>query len=47
MAGRGGFFGGFGNIFNNDEVLWFIILFLLLFWGWRDFGYCGDPKVTD
>ena len=30
MSDRGGIVGG---IFNNDTVLWFIILFLLLFWG--------------
>jgi len=27
--------GGVFGIFNNDTVLWFIILFLLLFWGCR------------
>lgn len=32
MAERGGVLGG---IFDNDVVLWFIILFLLLFWGCR------------
>jgi len=26
-----GFKGGLGGIFDNDELLWFIILFLLLF----------------
>ncbi len=35
--------GGFGGFFENDEILWFIILFLLLFfcngWGWGGFGY--------
>ncbi|MCX7747258.1 MAG: hypothetical protein N2645_10260 [Clostridia bacterium] len=31
MAERG-FLGG---IFDNDTILWFIVLFLLLFWGCR------------
>lgn len=34
MSERGGFLGGIGGIFDNDTILWFIILFLLLF-------YCG------
>jgi hypothetical protein len=29
----------FGNIFDRDEILWFIILFLLLFWGYGGYGY--------
>lgn len=33
MSGKG-FLGG---LFDNDELLWFIILFLLLFW--RGYGY--------
>jgi hypothetical protein len=35
--------GIFGGVFNNAEVLWFIILFLLLFWG---HGNC-DSKGID
>lgn len=35
MSERGGFLGG---LFNNDELLWFIILFLLLFYGNGGFG---------
>lgn len=34
--------GGIGGFFDNDEILWFIILFLLLFFcnGWSGgFGY--------
>ncbi len=27
------------GIFDNDEILWFILLFLLLFWGSRGYGY--------
>jgi len=27
-----------GGFFWNDVILWFIILFLLLFWGWGGFG---------
>jgi len=30
--------GAFGGIFGNDTILWFIILFLLLFWGCGGFG---------
>lgn len=30
MSERAGFLGG---IFDDDTILWFIILFLLLFWG--------------
>lgn len=37
MAERG-FLGG---IFENDEILWFIILFLLLFWCNRFWGVGG------
>ena len=37
-------FDGIGGLFGNDTVLWFIILFLLLFWGWGGFGYGVDPK---
>ncbi|MBZ4646994.1 MAG: hypothetical protein PWR27_153 [Petroclostridium sp.] len=29
----------FSNLFDNDEILWFIILFLLLFWGFGGYGY--------
>ncbi len=36
MFNKGGFLGGFCD---NDELLWFIILFLLLFWCNRGFGY--------
>jgi hypothetical protein len=36
MAERGGVF---GCMFRNDTILWFIILFLLLFWDWRGFGF--------
>lgn len=31
------FIGEFGEIFSNSTILWFIILFLLLFWGWGGF----------
>ncbi|WP_170137998.1 hypothetical protein [Anaerobacterium chartisolvens] len=30
--------GGFGGFFKNDELLWFIILFLLLFYCNYGFG---------
>ncbi len=30
--------GGFGGLFGNDIILWFIILFLLLFWGRGGYG---------
>lgn len=48
MANRG-FLGGLGGVFDNDTVLWFIILFLLLFWGCGGLGFginnsCIDPK---
>ncbi len=29
--------GFLGKFFNDDEILWFIILFLLLFWNSRKF----------
>jgi hypothetical protein len=29
---------GLGGLFDNDVILWFIILFLLLFWGRSGFG---------
>lgn len=32
--------GGCGGLFDDDVILWFIILFLLLFWGCRGVG-CG------
>lgn len=35
MAERG-FLGG---VFDNDTILWFIILFLLLFWCCGGYGY--------
>jgi len=43
MAERGllGGLGGLGRIFENEEILWFIILFLLLFWG------CRGPACVD
>ena len=28
-----------GGIFDNDAILWFIILFLLLFWGCGGHGF--------
>lgn len=31
--------GFLGGLFDNDELLWFIILFLLLFYCNRGFGY--------
>lgn len=37
MENRGKFYGGFGYFGNNNEILWFILVFLLLF---RD-GYGG------
>ncbi|MCX7710895.1 MAG: hypothetical protein N2484_13740 [Clostridia bacterium] len=37
MAERTGFLGG---VFDNDTILWFIILFLLLFYGYGGYG-CG------
>jgi hypothetical protein len=30
---------GIGGLFNNDEILWFILLFLLLFFCNSGFGY--------
>ncbi len=34
--------GFFGGAFDDDTILWFIILFLLLFWCWYGPGYdCG------
>lgn len=30
-----------GGLFDNDTILWFIILFLLLFWGLGGYGI-GD-----
>lgn len=41
MSDRHGVLGG---IFDNDEVLWFIILFLLLFWGNHGIGGFGCDK---
>jgi len=35
MSGKG----LIGGAFENDTVLWFIILFLLLFWCCNGFGY--------
>ncbi len=43
MADRG-FWGGLQNAFDNDEILWFIILFLLLFFSWRGGGFLGINK---
>lgn len=36
--------GFLGGLFDNDEILWFIILFLLLFWSCRGpvCGFNGD-----
>jgi hypothetical protein len=34
----------FSNLFDNDEILWFIILFLLLFWGFGGYGYGCTTK---
>ncbi|MEG6611489.1 hypothetical protein V6C42_01260 [Pseudoclostridium thermosuccinogenes] len=39
MGEKKGFFGG---IFENDTLLWFIILFLLLFWS--NGGFYGGYK---
>jgi len=43
MAERGflGGLGGLGGILGNEQILWFIILFLLLFWG------CRGPACED
>jgi hypothetical protein len=30
-----------GGIFGNDVILWFIIVFLILFWGFGGFGAGG------
>jgi len=38
MSERGGYLGG---LFDNDTVLWFIILFLLLFYCNRGCGTVG------
>ncbi|MBZ4644622.1 MAG: hypothetical protein PWR27_904 [Petroclostridium sp.] len=35
-----------GNLFDNDEILWFIILFLLLFWGFGGYGYGYARKAS-
>lgn len=43
MGERGGFLGG---LFDNDMILWFIILFLLLFWGFGGIG-CGTGVCKD
>lgn len=41
--------GLFGGIFNNDTILWFIILFLLLFFCSAGYGSCGyrDEAIED
>lgn len=38
---------GIGGIFNNDEILWFILLFLLLFFSKPGFGYENVEGVKD
>jgi len=41
--------GFLGGIFNNDTILWFIILFLLLFFcsgGYNCYGY-RDEVIED
>ncbi|HEX9060400.1 MAG TPA: hypothetical protein VF941_09495 [Clostridia bacterium] len=49
MAERCG--GGVLNgLFGEDTILWFIILFLLLFWGFGGFGALGfgaGPVLKD
>jgi len=37
--------GFFGGVFDDDTILWFIILFLLLFWCWSGYGYDYGAKV--
>ncbi|MBZ4644621.1 MAG: hypothetical protein PWR27_903 [Petroclostridium sp.] len=34
--------GGYG-LFDNSEILFFILVFLFLFWGFGGYGY-GYPK---
>ncbi|WP_265444373.1 hypothetical protein [Acetivibrio straminisolvens] len=36
--------GFFGGVFDDDTILWFIILFLLLFWCWSGSGYDYGAK---
>ncbi len=38
MSGKG----VLGDIFNNDTILWFIILFLLLFFCSGRYSSCGN-----
>lgn len=42
--GDNALFGGLRGCFENDTLLWFIILFLLLFWGCRGIGCDIDCK---
>ncbi|MDP4181139.1 MAG: hypothetical protein Q8942_08620 [Bacillota bacterium] len=37
--------GGLGGIFNNDTILWFILLFLLLFFNSRRGECVNDVEV--
>lgn len=37
----------FGDFFDNDELLWFIILFLLLFYCSRGYGGYGYGCAAD
>ena len=44
MSDRSGCCGGYGGFYKNDEILWFILLFLLLFCNngfYGLFGSCG------
>ncbi|WHH60165.1 hypothetical protein [Petroclostridium sp. X23] len=39
--------GFLGGILDNDTVLWFIVLFLLLFWCNNFYGYgCSTAKTA-
>ena len=44
MADRQFFGGGDGLFGGNWAILFFILVFLILFWGWGGFGYGVDPK---
>jgi hypothetical protein len=39
--------GFLGKLFDNDAILWFIILFLLLFWGLGSFREDRDIDALD
>ncbi|HOV26077.1 MAG TPA: hypothetical protein PK566_06940 [Pseudobacteroides sp.] len=36
-----------GGLFNNDEILWFIILFLLIFYCRPKWGRSADNPVVE